>query len=115
MQRNYYDGHHRQHDVGFLTFCDCFGVTRLVHGPVRGAANDINSWYTSDFKQNINRYFGNHGKVLFDGIYAYVNGPFICSFPNPSNLREYLFNALHSQARSIIENTYSRQKLWWPI
>ena len=110
----YYDGHHCQHNVGFLTFCDSIGVTRLVHGPVRGGANDINLWYSSDFYQNQWFFFGNC-KVLFDRIYRFAEGPFICQIKNPIGRAQKLYNFCHTLSRSVIEHTYSRQKTYFPI
>ena len=90
------------------------GITRLVHGPVRGAANDINIWYTSDFNQNQAHYFGNN-KVLFDKIFRYVQGPFVCQFQSAVGVYQKLYNFCHSMSRSVIEHSYSRQKSYFPI
>ena len=60
------------HDLGYFTACDSKGVTRLVCGPFRGAANDIGIWYGTQFRHEIGRYFGRH-KVLFDSIYRFVD------------------------------------------
>ena len=105
------------HDVGFLTFCDSLGVTRMVCGHVRGAVNDIGLWYSCSYRHNIQNTFGNH-QVLFDGIYRYVDTDknlFVTRFEHAETVEEAIYNVFHSEARVIIENTYARQKEYFPI
>lgn len=105
------------HNVGFITFCDSLGVTRLVCGHIPGKQNDIRLWYTSEYRENRQQYFGN-SVVLFDSIYRYVDvesGLFITRFPSADTVPEAVYNVLHTEARVLIENTYARQKQYFPI
>ena len=102
------------YNVSYLVFCDGYGIGRIASGWLPGASNDINAWYLSKFFQDKNKYFGN-AKALFDGIYRYVPGPWICSFKKPTNEQELLYNLLHILTRSIIEHLFGRQKKYWSI
>ena len=113
-QRSYYDGHHCEHNVGFLEFVDNKGITRLVHGAARGSHNDINIWYQSDYSKDVNKYFGDY-KVLFDGIYEYVDGPFLCPIRRPASRTDVMYNILQRDDRSIVENKFGRTKVCWPL
>ena len=100
--------------MGFLTFIDGNGITRLISGWLPGSYNDINAWYLSEYFDKQDEYFGD-AMALFDGIYRYVSGPFICAFANPCNDEKLILNLLHILSRSTIEHVYGRQKLYWPI
>ena len=56
---------------------------------------------------------------MFDSIFRYVDvndDPiFITRFPHATTVQEAMYNILHSEARVIIENTYARQKKYFPI
>ena len=76
--------------------------------------NDINGWYLTEYYDNRDEYFGD-AYALFDGIYRYVSGPFICSFANPCTDEELMCNLLHILARTTIEHVFGRQKVYWGI
>ena len=105
-----------------MTFCDSLGITRLVCGQVRGGANDIGIWYSCKYRQDKQRYFGNN-KVLFDSIYRHVERKpdhghdelFLTRFPYAHTMGQALYNLFHYDARIMIENTYMRQQLYFPI
>lgn len=100
--------------MGFLEFCDGLGISYLVYGPVRGSANDIAIWYESDYSADLNTYFGDK-QILFDGIFEYVEGPFLTPIRDPHNIEHELYNALQRDARVIIENKFGKTKRLWPI
>ena len=43
IESDYYDGHHKQHNVGFIALCDSLG-----HVP--GKSNDIGIWCNCEYK-----------------------------------------------------------------
>lgn len=94
-------------------------MTRLVCGNVRGAVNDIGIWYSCKYRNQKQRFFGDN-KVLFDSIYRYVDYDrldelFVTRFPYAHNMEQAFYNVAHGEARVIIENTYARQQMCFPI
>ena len=113
-KKRFYDGHHREYNVGFALICDGYGMSRNIAGYDEGSCNDINIYQNSDWYKKPNDYFGNY-KILADGIFRHVEGPFICSFPNVTNDEEMMFNVMHILARVMIEHVFGRQKAYWSI
>ena len=113
-QRAFWDGHHREHNVGFLEFCDGRGVSDMVFGWTYGAMNDIQIWNCSPYYNNIQQYIGNT-QVLFDGIFEFVDGPFLTPIRDASTPAEIIYNCLQREARVIIENKFARTKVLWPL
>ena len=94
--------------------CDGYGLARNITGEDEGTCNDINIYQNSKWYHNETKYFGN-GKILVDGIFRHTWGSFICSYPNPINEYQLLFNVMHILGRTMVEHVFGRQQAYWQI
>ena len=100
--------------MGFGLIVDGYGLSRNISGPNEGSCNDITIYNNSKWSGNESQYFGD-GKLVADGIFRYILGQFICSFPDPITERQLRFNILHILARTMVEHVIGRQRAYWPI
>eukprot|EP01084_Bolivina_argentea_P162243 282374_1 len=116
-QRDYYDGHHKQHDIGFLVMCDGYGIVRYFYGGAVGRTNDIRMYSESDLFNNTQNYVQDGHYILADGIFRYFPPPLLTRYCNRQHLSEFehAFNYQHSECRVIIENVFGRMKTLFPI
>lgn len=114
----YYDGYKHHYNYGFLVNVDCDGLARNIHGHFPGSINDIESYYFSDLYRAPQTYFGPTDRMLADGIFARVPGPFIVPvsyLQRNLTLAEVRYNEIQRWDRSIVEHYFARLKLYFPI
>lgn len=119
-QREFYDGHHKQHDLGYFVCCSAEGIVVMVFGGAHCRLNDLQVLRNcSDFTTNQQHYITGNDRILFDGIFASVGPPFITPFVRRGGRQlsalERRYNRILSRARIIIENVFARIKTLWPI
>ena len=114
-ERSYYDAHHKQHAMGFLTMCDGFGIVRYIYGPSPGASHDLKMYNESDLFLHQRRYIDDNHLILADG--ACHSKPILSKFHGREYYTDWMraFNYEHDKCRSLMENTYGRSKKKYDI
>ncbi len=116
-QRDYYDGHHCEHNVGVGVVCNGKGVPCLVSDAVAGRISDLTIWNTMCTTSNILQLVLPGNYILADRMFRYLNPPILTAYTGYMilTLHQLYFNYFQSSSRMIIENLFGRVKCYWPI
>ena len=115
-QRNYYDGHHKQHDCGFLVMCTGSGEPVFISDQFEGRKPDGVIWHESSISSNTHQYIQPNNYILADRIFRYEPPPLLTSYTGYNHYTQHqlLFNYHHAQCRVIVENLFGRLKKLYP-
>eukprot|EP01083_Nonionella_stella_P182366 656061_1 len=116
-QQDFYDGHHHDHNIGYLVACNGWGWPCYIYGPQPGHRNDLSYYRNCQLYRNPDRFVFGGNYVFGDRIFRYYDVPMITPFHGMwfYTLYELLFNYYQSQSRVIIENLFGRFKVLWNI
>eukprot|EP01083_Nonionella_stella_P001723 4909_1 len=116
-QRDFYDGHHGEHNVGYLVACNGHGHPTYCYGPLPGRYNDLSYYIRCGFYLQPYRYVLNGHYIAADRIFRYYPPPILCAYCGYAQLTVYqmFYNHYHARARVIIENLFGRIKRCIPM
>ncbi len=116
-QRDYFDGHHHEHNVGFGVMCNGFGGPSLVSAPFPGRIPDGTIWHHMLTYANLDiNVLPNH-YIIGDRIFRFEPPPMLTAYTGYDEYtpQQLLFNYHQASSRIIIENLFGRFKVLFPI
>ena len=113
---DFYDGHHKEHNVGWLNLMGHDCCVCGFSGPHPGRMNDLQMWSIWEKENKFSETFGRK-KLVADGIFTHARpaGCTVVNYPDPITEEQKIANLLHKVTRVPLENYHSRQKTWWTI
>eukprot|EP01084_Bolivina_argentea_P107369 191969_1 len=116
-QRDFYDGHKHEHNVGYLIKCNGYGWPSYCLGPGPGHIRDATFYANSAIFRHAWRFCAVNNYIFGDRIFRYCPPPMLTAYTGllVYTYMQLLFNYHQSESRIIIENLFGRLKVLFPI